>query len=181
MKKKMMSLLMVGAMAVGMLAGCGGDKTDSEAASEAAGGNGKAETATEAATGKNAYSDEIKIGFLPNVIGDSCAAAWAEGMESYLGNFSNVTFNVFDGKASVDTENTIMEQMINENYDAIILQATDAAGLAASTDKAEAAGIPVITCNLDADTVHTGLVAGVDTEAGQQIAERVGESLGGKG
>ena len=181
MKKKMISLLMVGAMAVGMLAGCGGVKTDSEAASEAAGGNGKADTATEAATGKNAYSDEIKIGFLPNVIGDSCAAAWAEGMESYLGNFSNVTFNVFDGKASVDTENTIMEQMINENYDAIILQATDAAGLAASTDKAEAAGIPVITCNLDADTVHTGLVAGVDTEAGQQIAERVGESLGGKG
>ena len=36
MKKKMMSLLMVGAMAVGMLAGCGGVKTDSEAASEAA-------------------------------------------------------------------------------------------------------------------------------------------------
>lgn len=102
-------------------------------------------------------------------------------MEGYLNNFANVTFNVFDGKASVDTENTIMEQMINEKYDAIILQATDAAGLAASTDKAEAAGIPVITCNLDADTVHTGLVAAVDIEAGEQIAERIGESLGGSG
>ncbi len=181
MKKKMMAFLMVGAMAMGMLAGCGGVKTDSEAASDAAGGDGKAAEETAAATGKDAYSDEIKIGFLPNVIGDSCAAAWAEGMESYLGNFSNVTFNVFDGKASVDTENTIMEQMINEKYDAIILQATDAAGLAASTDKAEAAGIPVITCNLDADTIHTGLVSGVDVEAGEQIAIRIGESLNGKG
>ncbi len=176
MKKKIVSLFLVGAMAATMLMGCGGVKTDSEAA---AGDSGE-ETA-EAAEGKNAYSDEIKIGFLPNVIGDSCAAAWAEGMEGYLSNFSNVTFNVFDGKASVDTENTIMEQMINEKYDAIILQATDAAGLAASTDKAEAAGIPVITCNLDADTTHTGLVAGVDVEAGQQIAEHIGETLGGTG
>ena len=177
MKKKLVSLFLAGAMVASILAGCGNVKTDSEAA---AGDDGEAAT-TEAASGKDAYADDIKIGFLPNVIGDSCAAAWAEGMEGYLNNFANVTFNVFDGKASVDTENTIMEQMINEKYDAIILQATDAAGLAATTDKAEAAGIPVITCNLDADTTHTGLVAAVDIEAGEQIAEYIGESLGGSG
>lgn len=177
MKKKWVSLFLAGAMAVTMLGGCGNVKTDSEAAA----GDSAGETTTETASGKDAYADDIKIAFLPNVIGDSCAAAWADGMEGYLDNFANVTFNVFDGKASVDTENTIMEQLINEEYDAIILQATDAAGLAASTEKAEAAGIPVITCNLDADTVHTGLVAAVDVEAGQQIAENIGEGLGGSG
>ena len=88
---------------------------------------------------------------------------------------------MYDGEASVDTEVQIMDELINQKYDAIILQATDAAGLAASVDKAEAAGIPVITCNLDADTVHTGLVSAVDVEAGEQIATSIGDSLGGQG
>lgn len=171
MKRKFAALL-AGVMTLGMLAGCG-VQTDSEAAS---GGSSSDNEAAVVAEGKDAYTDDIKIAFLPNVIGDSCAAAWAEGMHDYLDNFTNVTFDVYDGKASVDTEVQIMDELINQKYDAIILQATDAAGLAASTEKAEAAGIPVITCNLDADTVHTGLVAAVDVEAGQQIAKAIGES-----
>lgn len=130
---------------------------------------------------KDPYGEAIKIGWLPNVIGDSCAAAWSQGMQGYLDSFMNVEFQVFDGKASSDTQNTIMNQMIQEGYDAIILQATEAAGLGAVTEEAEAAGIPVITVNLDADAIHTGLVAGVDVEAGQQIATAIGESLGGEG
>lgn len=173
MKKKIVSLLLVGVMAAS-LAGCGSVKTDNQASSSGS-------ASGEAASGKDAYTEDIKIAFLPNVIGDSCAAAWADGMRSYLDNFTNVTFDVYDGEASVDTEVQIMDELINQKYDAIILQATDAAGLAASVDKAEAAGIPVITCNLDADTVHAGLVAGVDVEAGEKIAESIGESLGGAG
>lgn len=173
MKKKMVSLFLAGAMAILTLGGCSSIKTDNQA-----GGGSKA---AEAAVGKDVYTDNIKIAFLPNVIGDSCAAAWANGMKSYLGTFSNVTFDVYDGEASVDTEVQIMDELINQKYDAIILQATDAAGLASSVDKAEAAGIPVITCNLDADTTHTALVAAVDVEAGEKIAESIGESLSGQG
>ncbi len=174
MKKKVLSLAMAGLLTVTMMAGCGKVQTDSQK-------NTSSDGTTTAATGKDAYTDDIKIAFLPNVIGDSCAAAWAEGMNTYLASFSNVTLDVYDGEASVDTEVQIMDELINQKYDAIILQATDASGLAASVDKAEAAGIPVITCNLDADTTHTGLVAAVDVEAGEQIAASIGESLGGKG
>ena len=176
MKKKVVSLFLVGAMAATMIAGCGSVQTDNEASSSS-----DAADSTEAAVGKDAYTEDIKIAFLPNVIGDSCAAAWAAGMESYLNSFENVTFDVYDGEASVDTEVQIMDELINQQYDAIILQATDAAGLASSVDKAEAAGIPVITCNLDADTTHTALVAAVDVEAGEVIAREIGESLGGEG
>ena len=172
MKKKILSLFLVGAMVAATAVGCGSVKTDNEAGGSDSG---------EKAAGKDAYTEDVKIAFLPNVIGDSCAAAWAEGMQSYLINFSNVTFDVYDGEASVDTEVQIMDELINQKYDAIILQATDAAGLASSVDKAEAAGIPVITCNLDADTTHAGLVAAVDVEAGEKIAEAIGESLGGQG
>ena len=173
--KKILTMVMAGIMTMSLLAGCG-VKTDSEKGKSA-----DNEAKTQVAEGKDVYAEDVKVAFLPNVIGDSCAAAWADGMKSYLSSFSNVTFDVFDGKASVDTEVQIMDELINQKYDAIILQATDAAGLAASVDKAEAAGIPVITCNLDADTTHTALVAAVDIEAGQVIAEKVGESLKGKG
>lgn len=178
MKKRMVALAMVGLVAATAMVGCGKVQTDNQKSAET---SAEGATTASAATGKDAYSEDVKIAFLPNVIGDSCAAAWADGMNTYLASFSNVTLDVYDGEASVDTEVQIMDELINQKYDAIILQATDAAGLAASVDKAEAAGIPVITCNLDADTVHTGLVAAVDVEAGQQIADSIGESLGGKG
>lgn len=171
--KKLLSLLCVAALAVSVLAGCGGVKTDNEPAANAGGGEGGAAVMT---AKKDAYADDIKVAFLPNVIGDSCAKAWADGMKSYFDSFSNVTFDVYDGEASVDTQVTIMDQLINNGYDAIILQATEATGLAGSVDKAEAAGIPVITCNLDAQTVHAGLVAGVDVEAGQLIANSMIDS-----
>jgi ABC-type sugar transport system substrate-binding protein len=172
MKKRILSVLLVGVMSLSLLVGCESVKTDSVVSSD---------SSKDAAKGKAAYSEDIKIAFLPNVIGDSCAAAWAEGMKNYLSTFSNVTFDVYDGEASVDTQVRIIDELINQKYDAIILQATDASGLAASTDKAEAAGIPVITCNLDADTTHTALVSAVDVEAGQAIADQIGESLNGKG
>ena len=169
MKRKLAALL-TAVMVLGSLVGCGGVKTDGEVS-----GTGETNETTAGAK-KNAYTDEVKIAFLPNVIGDSCAAAWAAGMKAYLDSFANVTFDVYDGEASVDTEVSIMDELINQKYDAILLQATDAAGLAASTDKAEAAGIPVLTVNLDADTTHTGLIAAVDIEAGEKIAETMGES-----
>jgi ABC-type sugar transport system substrate-binding protein len=182
MKKKMLSVLLIALVAVSLLISCGKVKTDSgvtvastpAATTTAVAAPVKLET-------KNVYTNNIRIAFLPNVIGDSCAAAWADGMRSYLSAFSNVTFDVYDGKASVDTEVKIMDELINQKYDGIILQATDAAGLAASTQKAEAAGIPVVTCNLDADTIHAALVAGVDVEAGRFIAESIGTTLNGKG
>ena len=176
--KRLLAAAATAILTVSMLAGCGSVQTDSQAAASS---DGDAAAATVASASKDIYADDIKIAFLPNVIGDSCAAAWAKGMESYLSAFTNVQFDVFDGKASVDTEVQIMDELINQKYDCILLQATDASGLAASTEKAEAAGIPVITVNLDADTVHTGLVAAVDIEAGRVIADAIGEKLGGEG
>ena len=65
-------------------------------------------------------------------------------MEKELSIFENVTFQRFDGKASAETQVQIMSDLVNQHYDAIILQATDAAALAASVEQAEAAlsGIP---------------------------------------
>ena len=154
------------------LAACGGVQVDGQAQNDAP---------AAAAAAKDPYKDEIKIAFVPNVIGDSVAAAWGDGAEKELAVFPNVTFQRFDGKASAETQVQIMSDLVNQKYDAIILQAADSAALAASVQQAEAAGIPVITLNLDADTPHAGLIAMVDYEAGALVAKSMAESMGEKG
>lgn len=174
------SLLLVLMMA---FTGCSSIKTDDQVSSEAA-----ATTETAASTGtaaktnvKDPYSDEIKIAFLPNVIGDSVAAAWAKGAADELSVYSNVLFQTFDGEASAETQNQVMTDLITQEYDAIILQAADSAALASSVKQAEAAGIPVITLNLDANTPHAGLIAMVDYEAGKLVAQKMAEGMNKEG
>lgn len=185
--KKVLSTMMAGVMMMGLaLTGCGGVKVDgaaqpTTAAAEAAGGSEQAAPAAAVKAAKDAYGSEIKIAFVPNVIGDSVAAAWGDGMEQELSVFNNVTFQRFDGKASAETQVQIMSDLVNQKYDAIILQAADSAALAASVQQAEAAGIPVITLNLDADTPHAGLIAMVDYEAGALVAESIADSIGKEG
>ena len=130
--------------------------------------------------GKDPYTDAVKIGFVPNVIGDSVAAAWGEGIRRELQYYPNIKYQAFDGKASAETQVQIMKDLINQKYDCIILQANDAAALAGAVREAEEAGIPVITLNLDADTPHAALVAMVDYEAGYLVAEEIAKSVGAK-
>lgn len=179
MKRKFLtSMLALGCIASLVLAGCGEVKTDGEAAGSGSQPGASSETVPET---KNPYEDEIKIGFICNDIAASIGAAWAEGMEEELSAYSNVSFQGFDGEASVDTEVQIMDDLINQQYDAIILQCTDSAALASSVQKAEAAGIPVVTLNLDADTEHSSLVCAVDYEGGQAVARAMAEKMGGEG
>ena len=170
--KKITTIVLVLMLILSMgLTGCKA-KPANEAAS--------ADTSQNIGAAKDPYTDEIKIGFVPNVIGDSVAAAWGEGIKRELQYYSNVTFQAFDGKASAETQVQIMKDLINQKYDCIILQANDSAALASTVQEAETAGIPVITLNLDADTPHAALVAMVDYEAGSLAAEQIAASIGDK-
>lgn len=175
--KKLFALILAAAMSL-TLAACNVE-VDGQKASDSSAESGATSASTK--TAKDPYSDEIKIAFVPNVIGDSVAAAWGDGAEEELSVFTNVTFQRFDGKASAETQVQIMSDLINQQYDAIILQAADSAALASSVQQAEAAGIPVITLNLDADTPHAGLIAMVDYEAGALVAQNIAESIGEEG
>ncbi|MDR1637742.1 MAG: sugar ABC transporter substrate-binding protein [Treponema sp.] len=160
-----------------LLAGCGGVKVDSGASSPVA----AEAVAANPRVIKDPYVDPVKIAFIPWTIGDSVGAAWGDGIERELKNFSNVTFNRYDGKASAETQVTIITELINQKVDGIILQSSDSAALAASVRQAEDAGIPVVCLNLDADTPHAALVAMVDVEAGALIAREIAGAIGSKG
>jgi ABC-type sugar transport system substrate-binding protein len=74
-----------------------------------------------------------------------------------------------------------MSDVISQKYNAIILQCSDGTALAPSVKQAEEAGIPVITVNLDADTVHSALVMAVDYDAGRMAAEQMAKDIGESG
>jgi ABC-type sugar transport system substrate-binding protein len=76
---------------------------------------------------------------------------------------------------------TLMDDLINQGFSAILLQPADAAALTASVKKAESKGIPIITLNTDTLLPHAANVAMDDMGAGYLIGERIGQSLGGKG
>lgn len=183
--KKIYAGFLAALMVTGLaLSGCGNVQIDGADSKNTTSSTSSSEGTQEAAVKSNVkdpYADDVKIAFVPNVIGDSVAAAWEDGMEKELSIFENVTFQRFDGKASAETQVQIMSDLVNQHYDAIILQATDAAALAASVEQAEAAGIPVITLNMDASTPHAALVAMVDYEAGALVAKNIASSIGETG
>ena len=125
--------------------------------------------------------DSYKVGFIAWSIGHTVPAAWDEGIQKQFANFPNIEYQGFDGEASTETQVSIMNDLIQQEYDCIILQASDAAGLTSSVKEAEEAGIPVICLNLDVTIPHAGLVQMATFESGALVAKNMGEQMGGKG
>ncbi|GLI18274.1 D-ribose ABC transporter substrate-binding protein [Tepidanaerobacter syntrophicus] len=175
--RKSVAICGVAMLLIFTLTACG---VSTESPSNAPTSKSNEESNTTTKIAKDPYQDPIKIGFVPNVIGDSVASAWGEGIKRELKYYPNISLQVFDGKASSETQSQIMKDLINQQYDCIILQANDSAALAATVKEAETAGISVITLNLDADTPHAALVAMVDYEAGKLVAEQIAKSIGDK-
>ena len=123
----------------------------------------------------------IKIGYLPSTVGQALTQAWKTGIENTLKGQPNVTMQALDAQMKAEIQVTMMDDFINQGYNAIILQPIDAAALTASVKKAEGKGIPVITLNTDTKLPHAACVTMDDTGAGQLVGEQIGKALGGKG
>ncbi|MDO4960848.1 MAG: sugar ABC transporter substrate-binding protein [Eubacteriales bacterium] len=183
---KKMSLALALLMAAGLTACSGGTetaRTETQAAAPAAAAT--TEAAAPAANSnkvkKNPYTEDIKIAYIAHDLSTPNNQAWLEGIERECGSWDNITVQAFNGESSAETQVTIMSDVINQKYDAVILQCSDGTALAPSVDEAEAAGIPVITLNLDAYTTHSALVMAVDFDAGRMIADEMAKEIGGKG
>ncbi len=130
---------------------------------------------------KDPYTEDIKIAYIAHDLSTPNNQAWLEGIERECASWSNITIQAFNGESSAETQVQIMTDVINQKFDAIILQCSDGTALASSVDEAEAAGIPVITLNLDAYTVHSALVMAVDYDAGRMAADEIAKEIGESG
>lgn len=179
-KRQFQGLAVVMAAAILMISGCGAREEEPASTPEAG-------TVTEisgagAATGEavDITQESLKIGFAAAQM-DTNPVYWVEGMESVLSGYPNIEFNIFDAGSKAETQVQQMTEMINQEYDAIIINVTDAAAVAAVTTQAEEAGINVIGINQAPDCVHSGDILMESYTAGVLSAQYTMEKLqGGK-
>ncbi len=134
-------------------------------------------TGTMALTAQTTY----KIGYLPSTVGQALTQAWRIGIENALKENNNTALQSLDAQMKAETQVTMMDDFINQGYNAIILQPIDAAALTASVKKAEGKGIHVITLNTDTLLPHAACVTMDDYGAGYLVGETMGKSINGKG
>jgi ABC-type sugar transport system substrate-binding protein len=161
MKKKVLSVLLVAAMSLTMLVGCG-SKTD---------------TATNEGGDAGGSKDEIVIGVLMKDNSDTFVKKIADAIEA-KGKEEGVTILMNDAEGDVNQQIEQCENLIIKQVDAIILNAQDMDGSSPCITKANEAGIPIINCNTDTtNTDYTAFVGCEDKESGLIQANFVLENL----
>lgn len=159
MKKftKALALIMALAMMLTLFAGCGDTA-----------GDDAAETRTVKVLGE----DTIKIAYIPistaGVTNKIVELGFNDTIDAYG---DTVVIDYFDPGYDAQTQITMINNAVNEGYDCILVECCDPVSPATAIAEAEEAGIPVITLNLNCDSVHTLHLRGVDYQAGWKAAE----------
>ena len=133
------------------------------------------------AEGKDPYTDEIKVGYISSTLTSVQCVTWGEAIETALSGYPNITVEVFDGGNSAEKQNEILSELVVQNYDACVIQAIDSSASSASIERAEEAGVNVVTINIGVDAIHSGHVVGPSDVIGRMTADAVAEACNEEG
>jgi inositol transport system substrate-binding protein len=92
-------------------------------------------------------SKGYRVAFIARAQADSFAAWLANAVKEEAAKYENIELRVFDGQASDDIENSLIENAIVNKYDAIIIQPNNGESQRPYAEKAVKAGIVTITTN----------------------------------
>ncbi len=174
MTKRILSVLICVLLLTFAFAGC---------ASKAAGVDSGGDTAgASALTGKDVYTEQIKLAFIPISTAGITNQMYNTAIAESLSMYPNVEMNVFDGQYDPTVQNSVIQDCITQGYDAIIMEGMDTEASNSAITDAETAGVCVITLNGGCATApHTFHIQGADYEMGQQGAKFLSEACGNKG
>lgn len=144
--KKAVSFLMASAMAIGLVACSGG-------ASSSAGGSSVADS-TSGANASAGGDGNYRIAYIARAQSDSFAAWLANAVVEEAKNYPNITVDVFDGQASDDKQNGMIENAITNQYDCIIVQPNNGEAQRPYVEQVVEAGIIAITTNARIDDIE---------------------------
>lgn len=119
--------------------------------------NEKVESGDSKTVTSESTKDEAKpfrVAYIARAQADSFAAWLANAVVEEAGKYDNIEINVFDGQASDDTQNSLIENAITNKYDAIIIQPNNGEAQRPYAEKAVAAGIITITTNARIDGIE---------------------------
>lgn len=132
---------------------------------------------------KETGEEKLVIGFIVKNLVNPFFVAMKNGAEQ-AGKDYGVDVRVYSPEKPNDVEAQIriMEDMIQKNFDAIVVVPTDSRGIIPGIEKANDAGVPVFVANTKAFGGKFLTFAGIShTEIAQLMTEKLCEELGGKG
>ncbi len=130
--KKFLMLMLALVMVVTMFAGCAAPAAPAAAAP---------------AEPEKTEAKKYRVAYIARAQADSFAAWLANAVVEEAAKYPNISLEVFDGQASDDTENGLIENAIADKYDAIIIQPNNGEAQRPYAEKAVKAGIITITTN----------------------------------
>ncbi|MBR1900832.1 MAG: sugar ABC transporter substrate-binding protein [Lachnospiraceae bacterium] len=122
------------------------------------------------ADGVDVKEEKLKFGFAASSM-DTNDMLWYEGVQKALAEYPNIELNIFDAEGTGEKQTQQFEEMLNQGYNAIIVNAIDTAALSSITREAEDEGVKVVHINIGPDTVHTGGVENVPYNVGVLAAQ----------
>lgn len=163
--KKMISTILILSMVLSLV-GCSSRGVVADETKEVV----QSVAATETDEAKTIGTDPIKIAFCVASM-DTNTKRWGEGVESALSVYDNIELKVFDAKGTAETQSQQITEIINQEFDAIIINAVDAAAIATVSTQAEKAGINIVDINFGPQSIHTASVESPSYFTGVLAAE----------
>ncbi|MCX7710069.1 MAG: sugar ABC transporter substrate-binding protein [Clostridia bacterium] len=141
--KKFLSIAVSLMLFGSVLAGCGASKPAEQAAPAPAEKAATAEKAAEPAPAQKTF----KVAYVARAQSDSFAAWLANAVKDEAKKYPNIKLDVFDGQASDEKENSMIENAITSKYDLVIVQPNNGEAQRPYVEKVVKAGIFAITTN----------------------------------
>ena len=192
MKKKLLSVVLAGAMTVS-LAGCGGGSTPTTAAPTTA-AETKAEAAEtkaeekkeEAATEAPAAGADVSgltVAFIPKLTGNAFFESANNGAQEYSKEWGFTVDYQGSANAAVADQVNVINNAVASGVDAICVSSVDATGLDSALTEAKDAGVTVVTWDSDvSDTARTLMVSqGTPELLGKMLVDMGADSLTNRG
>ncbi|WP_273320264.1 sugar ABC transporter substrate-binding protein [Vallitalea guaymasensis] len=142
--KKILVVTLILTMVTLMFAGCQSSDKETKTGDNAGVSNEKT----------NDEEKPFRVAYIARAQADSFAAWLANAVMEEADKYDNIKVDVFDGQASDDTENSLIENAITNKYDAVIIQPNNGEAQRPYAEKAVKAGIITITTNARIDGIE---------------------------
>ncbi len=174
MKRKLLSLMLIGMMVVFSLAGC---SKPAEQATESSQAAPAAEVAQEESTGVD--PSDVSVVFIPKLTGNMFFESANEGAQAMA---KTVGFECkYDGttNATVADQVQVINSAINQGYNAIAVSSNSPDGLNEALKSAKETGMKVVTWDSDVNPEYRSLMVsqGTPTQLGKMLIDMVAEQI----
>lgn len=166
MKKTLLCLVLCLSLLGAILAGCG--STQNGTAQTPATSNISNNSESKSNDEKDSGSKQYRVAYIARTQSDSFAAWLANEMKAAAEKYSDITLDVFDGRADDEKVNAAIENAITNGYDAIIVQPNNGEAQRPYVEKIVEAGIIAITTNARIDNIEGS--SSVDADPYNQAA-----------